>query len=165
MDILELGQAFRAARIEHRLTQQEVAKQAGVSVPTVSRFERGDLLEMGVVKLLTLFNLVGLELYPRPLGQSRTLDDIQRERIAQATPLGLRAAIKQHYDSAFSQKEIPEETSRGLRAAIQSGFENALTQGANTPSIGLRAGQQKLIAQSNHQLAQRVRHPKVKKNG
>jgi transcriptional regulator with XRE-family HTH domain len=139
MDILELGQAFRAARIEHRLTQQEVAKQAGVSVPTVSRFERGDLLEMGVVKLLTLFNLVGLELYPRPLGQSRTLDDIQRERIAQATPLG-------------------------LRAAIQSGFENALTQGANTPSIGLRAGQQKLIAQSNQQLAQRVRHPKVKKN-
>ena len=139
MDILELGQAFRTARIEHRLTQQEVAKQAGVSVPTVSRFERGDLLEMGVVKLLTLFNLVGLELYPRPLGQSRTLDDIQRERIAQATPLG-------------------------LRAAIQSGFENALTQGANTPSIGLRAGQQKLIAQSNQQLAQRVRHPKVKKN-
>ncbi|MFZ4536113.1 helix-turn-helix domain-containing protein [Propionivibrio sp.] len=98
MDIIELGQTFRAARIERRLTQQDVAKQAGVSVPTVSRFERGDLLEMGVVKLLTLFNLVGLELYPRILGHSRTLDDIQRERINSAAPLGLSVGQERYFE-------------------------------------------------------------------
>ena len=118
MDILELGQAFRAARIEHRLTQQEVAQQAGVSVPTVSRFERGDLLEMGVVKLLTLFNLVGLELYPRPLGQSRTLDDIQRERIFDATPRGLKAAVDFSNAPPKGRWEILQPA--GLRTVPQS---------------------------------------------
>ena len=80
MDILQLASAFRAARINCRLTQQDVAGGAGVSVVTVSRFERGELLEIGTVKLLNLFKLVGLELYPRPLGHVRTLDDIQRQR-------------------------------------------------------------------------------------
>jgi len=80
MDILQLASAFRAARINSRLTQQDIADGAGVSMATVSRFERGDLLELGIVKLLNIFKLVGLELYPRPIGHVRTLDDIQRER-------------------------------------------------------------------------------------
>jgi transcriptional regulator with XRE-family HTH domain len=79
MDIVELGQAFRTARIEHRLTQQDAARHAGVSVATISRLERGDLLELGVGKLISLFGLVGLDLTTRPKGHTRTLDDIQRE--------------------------------------------------------------------------------------
>lgn len=79
MDIVELGQAFRAARIARRLTQQDAARHAGVSVATISRLERGDLLELGVVKLISLFGLVGLDLTTRPKGHTRTLDDIQRE--------------------------------------------------------------------------------------
>ncbi len=79
MDIVELGQAFRAARISRRLTQQDAARHAGVSVATISRLERGDLLELGVVKLISLFGLVGLDLTTRPKGHTRTLDDIQRE--------------------------------------------------------------------------------------
>lgn len=93
MDILQLANVFRTARLECRLTQQDVARGAGLSVVTVSRFERGELLEIGVVKLLNLFNQVGLELYPRPLGHSRTLDDIQRERSTGSASLGLRAAM------------------------------------------------------------------------
>lgn len=79
MDIVELGQAFRAARIARRLTQEDAARHAGVSVATISRLERGDLLELGVVKLIGLFGLVGLDLVTRPKGHARTLDDIQRE--------------------------------------------------------------------------------------
>lgn len=82
MDIVELGQAFRAARIARRLTQQDAAQHAGVSVATISRLERGDLLELGVVKLISLFGLVGLDLTTRPKGHTRTLDDIQRENSA-----------------------------------------------------------------------------------
>ena len=81
MDIIELGQTFRAARIAQRLTQQQAAQHAGVSVATISRLERGDLLEIGVVKLIGLFHLVGQDLVPRPKGHTRTLDDIQRENI------------------------------------------------------------------------------------
>ena len=79
MDIVELGQVFRAARIARRLTQQDAARHAGISVATISRLERGDLLELGVVKLISLFGLVGLDLTTRPKGHTRTLDDIQRE--------------------------------------------------------------------------------------
>ena len=79
MDIIELGQAFREARIAQRLTQQQAAQYAGVSVATISRLERGDLLEIGVNKLIGLFHLVGQDLAPRPKGHTRTLDDIQRE--------------------------------------------------------------------------------------
>jgi transcriptional regulator with XRE-family HTH domain len=79
MDIVELGQAFRAARITRRLTQEDAARHAGVSVATISRLERGDLLELGVVKLISLFGLVGQDLTTRPKGHTRTLDDIQRE--------------------------------------------------------------------------------------
>ena len=82
MDIIELGQSFRAARIARRLTQQDAARHAGISVATISRFERGDLLELGVVKLISLFRLVDLDLTPRPRGHSRTLDDIQQENAA-----------------------------------------------------------------------------------
>jgi len=82
MDIVELGQVFRAARIARRLTQQDAARHAGVSVATISRLERGDLLELGVVKLISLFGLVGLVLTTRPKGHTRTLDDIQRENSA-----------------------------------------------------------------------------------
>jgi transcriptional regulator with XRE-family HTH domain len=79
MDIVELGQAFRDARVARRLTQQDAARHAGVSVATISRLERGDLLELGVVKLISLFGLVGQDLTTRPKGHGRTLDDIQRE--------------------------------------------------------------------------------------
>lgn len=82
MDIVELGQGFRVARIARRLTQQEAARHAGVSVATISRLERGELLELGVVKLTSLFGLVGLDLVTRPKGHARTLDDIQRENSA-----------------------------------------------------------------------------------
>ena len=88
MDIVELGQAFRAARIARRLTQQDAARHAGVSVATISRLERGDLLELGVVKLISLFGLVGQDLTTRPKGHSRTLDDIQRENSLAKSPAG-----------------------------------------------------------------------------
>lgn len=108
MDILQLANAFRSARLECRLTQQDVARGAGVSVVTVSRFERGELLEIGVVKLLNLFSQVGLELYPRPLGHLRTLDDIQRERSASSASPGRHDAPAVH-----RVRHSREEKSRG----------------------------------------------------
>lgn len=124
MDILQLAKAFRSARFECRLTQKEVARGAGLSVVTVSRFERGELLEIGVVKLLNLFNQVGLELYPRPLGHLRTLDDIQRERSTSSASLGLRAAI-----GARGNPNIPRDSTPasvfGQRAAKTSLEKNA----------------------------------------
>jgi transcriptional regulator with XRE-family HTH domain len=82
MTIIDLAETFRQARIERRLTQREVATEAGLGSITVSRFERGALTEIGLVKLLAMFRVVGLELFARPVGHRRTLDDIPLELIS-----------------------------------------------------------------------------------
>ena len=87
MNILELGETFKKARLGQRLTQQEVANLACVSVSTISRFERGELLDFGILCLFNLFRVVGLDLVARPHGHQRTLDDIQREKAAARQPV------------------------------------------------------------------------------
>jgi HTH-type transcriptional regulator / antitoxin HipB len=79
MNLIDLASAFKAARLQARLTQREVAQATGVSLPTISKLERGALTEIGAVKLLALLRKVGVELAPRPSRQQRTLDDIAKE--------------------------------------------------------------------------------------
>lgn len=81
MNLFELGQALKEARIGQRLTQSELASRTGVSLSSISGLERGSLPEIGTVKLLQLFAAVELELQPRPAGQRRTLDDANAENI------------------------------------------------------------------------------------
>lgn len=125
MDIVELGLELRAARIERRLTQQDAARHAGVSVATISRFERGDLLEIGVVKLISLFGLVGLELTTRPKGHTRTLDDIQRIYSAENSPDGANNKITNSGDVLPAHQRV-----RRTRA------ESAASEALNAHSNG-----------------------------
>ncbi|PRY08787.1 helix-turn-helix transcriptional regulator [Paraburkholderia sp. BL25I1N1] len=80
MDLFELGETFRLARIAANKTQQQVAEQSGITRARISRFETGLLPELGTVKLLSLFEAVGLELLARPIGHRRTLDDVLTEQ-------------------------------------------------------------------------------------
>ncbi|WP_233886319.1 helix-turn-helix domain-containing protein [Paraburkholderia flagellata] len=80
MNLSDLGETFRLARIAANKTQQQIAEQSGVTRARISRFETGLLPELGTVKLLNLFEAVGLELIARPLGHGRTLDDVLTEQ-------------------------------------------------------------------------------------
>ncbi|MFT4063333.1 helix-turn-helix domain-containing protein [Paraburkholderia sp.] len=86
MDLFELGEMFRHTRIAANKTQQQVAEQSGVTRARISRFETGRLPELGTVKLLSLFEAVGLELFARPIGHGRTLDDVLAEQRTPAVP-------------------------------------------------------------------------------
>ncbi len=77
MNLIQLSETFKAARLLRRLTQDEVAAATDIGRVTISKFERGALTEIGVVKLLALFRAVGLELEARPAGHRRTLDDLK----------------------------------------------------------------------------------------
>jgi len=92
MNLFELGQSLKDARIRQRLTQSELAARTGISLSSISGLERGILSEIGVVKLLQLFAAAGLELHSRPSGQRRTLDDARQE---QQVGLGLPIVIQQ----------------------------------------------------------------------
>ena len=80
MSLSELGETFRLARIAANKTQQQVAEQSGITRARISRFETGLLPELGTVKLLSLFEAVGLEFIARPIGHGRTLDDVLTEQ-------------------------------------------------------------------------------------
>lgn len=87
MDLFELGETFRLARIAANKTQQQVAEQSGITRARISRFETGLLPELGTVKLLSLFEAVGLELFARPIGHGRTLDDVLNEQRTPEVPV------------------------------------------------------------------------------
>ena len=79
----ELGEAIATRRRTLGLKQQDVARQAGITPETLSRFERGRLPELGARKLLLLLGVLGvlgLELDFIPQAPPPTLDDLRDER-------------------------------------------------------------------------------------
>ncbi|MGF6465128.1 helix-turn-helix domain-containing protein [Paraburkholderia youngii] len=107
MDLFELGETFRLTRIAVNKTQQQVAEQSGVTRARISRFETGRLPELGAVKLLSLFEAVGLELIARPIGHRRTLDDVlaEQQRTAAVPEIRRRVRVPRSEASAKPTKK------------------------------------------------------------
>ena len=56
--VVDLGRRFRNYRVALRLTQKEVAEQAGVSVMTVVRFEKGETTAIRLDNLIALVRAI-----------------------------------------------------------------------------------------------------------
>jgi HTH-type transcriptional regulator / antitoxin HipB len=76
----ELGQAVAQRRRALGLRQQVVAAQAGITPESLSRFERGRLVELGTRKLLAVLAILGMELDLVATEQSGMLDELRIER-------------------------------------------------------------------------------------
>jgi transcriptional regulator with XRE-family HTH domain len=76
----ELGEAVAIRRRTLGLTQQEVARQAGVTPESLSRFERGRIAEFGSRKLLAVLAVLDMELKFVQIGTSGSLDELRSER-------------------------------------------------------------------------------------
>ena len=76
----ELGESVAARRRELALKQLVVARQAGITPESLSRFERGRSPEFGTRKLLAVLAVLGMELDVIQAGQSGNLDQLRRER-------------------------------------------------------------------------------------
>lgn len=57
--IAELGTRFKEYRVFSNLTQKEVAEKSGVSVFTISQFEKGDARNIGFGTILSLLRSIG----------------------------------------------------------------------------------------------------------
>lgn len=78
MDMNDLATVVQRARKGKRLTQEDLAKRAGVSRPLLANLETGRLGELGVTKLLRILHVLGLDLRLTELNLSRpTLDDLR----------------------------------------------------------------------------------------
>jgi len=76
----ELGEAVAAQRQALGIKQYEVARQAGVTPESLSRFERGRTVEFGSRKLLAVLAVLGMEVQFSAMGASGSLDELRRER-------------------------------------------------------------------------------------
>ena len=76
----DVGQALQQARLQARLSQEEVAERAGLSRVTLSRMEGATKGDMSVSAVLKLCGVLGLELQVVPRGHRRTLEDVLREQ-------------------------------------------------------------------------------------
>ena len=76
----ELGQAVAKRRRTLGLRQQVVAAQAGITPESLSRLERGRLVELGTRKLLAVLSILGMELDVVLTRQSGMLDELRIER-------------------------------------------------------------------------------------
>lgn len=66
--------------MSYRSRYKQIAEQTGVPRARISRFETGLLPELSAVKLPNLFEAVGLELFARPIGHGRALEDFLTEQ-------------------------------------------------------------------------------------
>ncbi len=57
--ISELGSRFKEYRLFCDLTQKEVAERAGVSIFTISQFEKGEARNIGFGTILSLLRSIG----------------------------------------------------------------------------------------------------------
>lgn len=65
MSLTSLGKTIRTARHSRGLSQDQVAKLAGVSRVTLNQLENGTLEEMGYSKLIAVLTLLELDLEPK----------------------------------------------------------------------------------------------------
>lgn len=57
--IAELGSRFKEYRLFSELTQKEVAEKSGVSIFTISQFEKGEARNIGFGTILSLLRSIG----------------------------------------------------------------------------------------------------------
>jgi transcriptional regulator with XRE-family HTH domain len=69
MQLIELGAAVKVRREALGLSQQALARLAGLSRATINQLERGTLRDLGVAKLFRLLGLLGFALAPRRVGR------------------------------------------------------------------------------------------------
>ena len=79
LNLAEVGEALQRARLQNRLTQEELAQRAGVSRVTLSRMENATLGDMNVSPLLRLARALGRDLRLVDRSRVRTLDDVLAE--------------------------------------------------------------------------------------
>jgi len=76
----DVAEMLRSARREAGLSQDELARRAGVARTTVARMETLAKGDMSVSALVRLLEAAGYDLKPLKLGHSRTVEDILAEQ-------------------------------------------------------------------------------------
>lgn len=91
MNMQEIGAALRAARKKRGLTQAQLANELGMSRATISGIETGQILEIGIRKVVRICGRLGVELAvvarrPYPTLQELRQEQLEKERRQRRLP-------------------------------------------------------------------------------
>jgi HTH-type transcriptional regulator / antitoxin HipB len=98
IDLIEIGGAIRAARKSKKLTQANLSKPLGMSRATISGIENGTVLEIGIRKVMSICEALGLELHV----QDRTRRPTMRQLMAENREEGLKRLLKEQKEERRS---------------------------------------------------------------
>ena len=80
MEFDELGLEVAKIRREQKISQQELANNLGISRATISSFENGGGIDIGIKKVLAIVDYIGLEITLRDKSPFPTLEELMNER-------------------------------------------------------------------------------------
>lgn len=77
MTLEDLGFEIRTKRKEKNWSQDDLEKYSGITKRTISKVENGFIDEVGIKKVETILDLLGLEFATRPKGRPKTLEELR----------------------------------------------------------------------------------------
>lgn len=77
MELIELGKEIQTLRKNKKWSQNDLEKYSGINKRTISKIENGFIEEVGIKKVETILDLLGIEFSLRPKGRPRTLEELQ----------------------------------------------------------------------------------------
>jgi transcriptional regulator with XRE-family HTH domain len=80
LTLQELGFQIKTLRKERKWTQDDMEQYSNITKRTISKIENGFIDEVGIKKVETLLDLLGVEFSLRPKGRPKTLEELQDER-------------------------------------------------------------------------------------
>ncbi len=80
MKLNELGKEIKLLRKEKNWSQDDLEKYSLITKRTISKIENGFIDEVGIKKVETILDLLGVEFSLRPKGRPKTLEELQNEQ-------------------------------------------------------------------------------------
>lgn len=80
MDFYDFGQTLAAFRKEKRISQDEMAKDLGLSRATISNFENGKNGDIGLRKVLQMLDYLDYDISFRTKSPFPTFEELKDER-------------------------------------------------------------------------------------
>ena len=80
MTLEKLGNEIKILRKSKNWSQDDMQNYSGITKRTISKIENGFIDEVGIKKVDTILDLLGVELNLRAKGRPRTLEELQNER-------------------------------------------------------------------------------------
>lgn len=79
MDFKELGKEITALRKSKKISQQELCNSLAISRATVSNFENGHSVDIGLKKVLQIVDYLGYEIILKEKAMFPTFEELLRE--------------------------------------------------------------------------------------